>query len=70
MKSELDVRGLSCPQPVFEVRKQMISMKSGEIEVRVDSATARDNIARLAGHEGWNMSVQSCGDEFVLTLSK
>ncbi len=70
MKSELDVRGLSCPQPVFEVRKRMGTMKSGELDIRVDSATARDNITRLAGHEGWNVSVQAYGDEFVLTLSK
>jgi len=70
MEENLDVRGLSCPQPVFETRKKMQALGKGLFEVLCDSATSRDNIRRLADHEGWNVSVTEKNDEFVITLEK
>jgi tRNA 2-thiouridine synthesizing protein A len=70
MTDILDVRGLSCPQPVFETRKKMQSLTRGSFIVKADSPTARDNIIRLAGHEGWKESIEFDNGEFRITLTK
>ncbi len=70
MAEYLDVRGLSCPQPVFETKKVMDSLGSGTIRVRVDSATARDNITRLAEKKGWKIELLQTADEYELTLTR
>ncbi len=70
MTGILDLKGLSCPIPVFETRKKMQSLMKGCIIVLTDSPTARDNIIRLAGHEGWKESVEIENGEFKITLNK
>ncbi len=70
MAEKLDMRGLSCPQPVFETKKKIEAMGSGTLEVLVDSGTARDNVTRLAENKGWAVSLKEQEGEFVLTLSK
>lgn len=70
MADKLDMRGLSCPQPVFETKKKIEAMGSGTLEVLVDSGTARDNVTRLAENKGWVVSLKEQEGEFVLTLSK
>jgi tRNA 2-thiouridine synthesizing protein A len=70
MTEKIDVRGLSCPQPVIEAQKKMAQMAGGILEVHVDSGTARDNISRMAKKKGWSVAVNDAPDGFVLTLSK
>lgn len=66
----IDVRGLSCPQPVFETKKKIEEMNSGSFEVIADSGTARDNIKRLANTQGWSFSVEETEGEFIIMLKK
>ncbi|MCU0844205.1 MAG: sulfurtransferase TusA family protein [Spirochaetes bacterium] len=70
MAEKLDMRGLSCPQPVFDTKKKIEAMGSGTLEVLVDSGTSRDNVTRLAENKGWSVSVKEQDGEFLLTLSK
>lgn len=70
MNEQVDVKGLSCPQPVVQTRKKMLDMKRGILEILVDTGTSRDNITRLAEKEGWRVEVEEKGDEYVLILSK
>jgi TusA-related sulfurtransferase len=49
--SQIDARGLSCPQPVLLAKKGIEKNPSG-IQVLVDNTTARDNISRFAGNSG------------------
>jgi TusA-related sulfurtransferase len=70
MAEILDMRGLSCPQPVFDTKKKIEAMGSGTLEVLVDSGTSRDNVTRLAENKGWSVSVKEQDGEFLLTLSK
>ena len=70
MTERVDARGLSCPQPVVLTRNKMKEMGKGTFAVIVDTGTSRDNITRLATHEGWNIEVKEDGDEFILTLNK
>lgn len=70
MIDRVDARGLSCPQPVVLTIKKMKELGGGRFEVIVDTGTSRDNIARLAKNEGWNIEVKAEGDEFLLILTK
>ena len=70
MADVVDARGLSCPQPVVLTRNKMKEMGKGIFEVVVETGTSRDNISRLAQHEGWLIQVKEEGGEFRLILSK
>ncbi len=43
----LDLRGLSCPQPVFETKKAIENPGFGSITILIDSKTSLENITRL-----------------------
>ncbi len=47
MANTLDVRGLSCPEPVLRTLEALKSLNSGEIlEVLVDTNVAKENVSR------------------------
>lgn len=68
MTKQIDVRGLSCPQPVILARK---AIQTGDypIEVLVDSVASRDNIRRMAEGNRCRVQVETLQDEFVLTIN-
>jgi len=70
MAEKIDARGLSCPQPVVITKNRMDKIGSGVIEVTVDTATARDNISRLAENQGWRVNIKESEEDYLLTLSK
>ena len=70
MVEQIDARGLSCPQPVVITKKKMDELGKGMIEVMVDTATACDNITRLAENQGWQVEIKEAGDEYLLSISK
>ena len=53
MPEHIDARGLSCPQPVVLTSTTMNQIGKGTIEVLVDTATARENVERMATNQGW-----------------
>lgn len=69
MSSILDVRGLSCPQPVIQVQKA-IQQAVFPIEVLVDSIASKENVRRLAEREGCKVTIDQQGDEYTLVLRK
>jgi tRNA 2-thiouridine synthesizing protein A len=69
MKTEVDARGLSCPQPVI-LAKKAINDGKFPIEVIVDTVTARENVRRMAENSGCKIQVEETGDEFKLILNK
>jgi tRNA 2-thiouridine synthesizing protein A len=58
----VDARGLSCPQPVLETRAALAKASSGQVEVLVDTVTARENVGRFARSQGWNCHSEEEGD--------
>lgn len=69
MTTTVDARGLSCPQPVILTRNAVQGAKF-PIEVLVDSATARENVRRMAERAGLKVKVEPVGDEFKLTITR
>lgn len=49
---ELDVRGLTCPEPVLRTRKALDSIDCGSVSVLTDDAACRDNVIRFAQNAG------------------
>ncbi|MBF0406866.1 MAG: sulfurtransferase TusA family protein [Candidatus Riflebacteria bacterium] len=69
MPELIDARGLSCPQPVLITLKKIREMKTGEIEVIVDSEAAVENVSRMSNKEGWKVEMlDSSDDTFKLLL--
>lgn len=67
MAHEIDVRGLSCPQPVMQVRNA-IKKNDFPIVVLSDTVAACDNMRRVVEVEGLRATVEESGDEFKLTI--
>jgi len=66
----IDTRGLSCPTPVIMVQKAIKAGAPERIEVLCDAKVAVENITRLAGTMGYQVSVETQADEFTMTLTK
>lgn len=67
----VDATGLSCPQPVILTRRAIAGRTSGVVEVLVDTAPQRDNVARVAKREGWTVTVEGTTDgAFHIVLHK
>lgn len=48
MKIEVDARGLSCPMPVINTKKELDKIESGLVITTVDNIIAKENILKLA----------------------
>ncbi len=62
----LDVRGLSCPEPVLKVKSALNTEK--ELNVLADEVHTVRNIIRFAETEGKTVSVQKAGSEFEILI--
>jgi selenium metabolism protein YedF len=65
----LDCRGQQCPQPVVQVRHQMLVSPEAPLRVMVSDAAARDNVARLAASRGYRIDVSAQAGGFQLDLA-
>ena len=60
----VDARGLACPQPVILTRKALAEGGFELLEVIVDNASSKENVARFATHAGCNVeSIDESGAE-------
>lgn len=48
MRIELDARGLACPKPVINTKKELDSIDQGVVVVTVDNEMAKENVLKLA----------------------
>ena len=67
----VDAGGLSCPQPVLMTLDKIKEIKKGEIIVKVDTDTSKENVSRAAKSQGWEVAdVQENEGGYQLTLKK
>ncbi|MCL5058578.1 MAG: sulfurtransferase-like selenium metabolism protein YedF [Actinobacteria bacterium] len=69
-KTNIDCRGLSCPQPVLQVKKALDSITVGTITAIVDNDTARENVSTFARNAGYSAEVEKEGSNFKITIVK
>lgn len=67
---ELDVRGLSCPEPVLNL-KPLLDEEVPEVRVLCSCGASSDNIMRLATQKGYVIQSSSKnGENLELILNK
>jgi TusA-related sulfurtransferase len=71
MSREVDARGLSCPQPVIITMEAIEGLAGGEVIIRVDTDTSKENVTRAATSKGWRVTeVQPDGSGYRITIAK
>ena len=69
--TQIDAKGLDCPQPVVLTKQALEGFNHGEVTVLVDNDTARDNIMRFAEGQGCTVTVIDKGENiFELMIKK
>ncbi len=68
MKTTIDARTLTCPQPVVLTAKAL--MTATEVTTIVDNRVAVENVSRLARAKGFQVAVDERPDGFFVTLSR
>lgn len=67
----VNAEGLSCPQPVLMTISKIKEIKKGEIIVKVDTNTSKENVSRAAESQGWEVAdIQEDETGYQLTLRK
>ena len=67
----VDAGGLSCPQPVLMTLDKIKEIQKGEIIVKVDTDTSKENVSRAAQSQGWEIAdVQEDEGGYQLTIKK
>jgi len=67
----IDVRGLSCPQPVMNTLEALDRAGSGTFKILVDTDTSKENVIRSIASRGWSVErVQSDGSEYGIVIVK
>ncbi len=67
----VDAGGLSCPQPVLMTLNKIKEIKKGEILIKVDTDTSKENVSRAAKSQGWKIAdVQENEGGYQLTIKK
>ena len=64
MDQTINCKGMACPLPVVNAKKAMESFsEDGFLTVQVDNETAVQNLTRLAGHKGFDVSSLQNGEK-------
>jgi TusA-related sulfurtransferase len=67
----MDAGGLSCPQPVLMTLDKIKEMGKGEIIIKVDTDTSKENVSRAAQSQGWDVvDIQENETGYTLTIKK
>jgi len=67
----VDAEGLSCPQPVLMTLEKIREIKKGEIIIKVDTNTSKENVSRAAQSQGWKIAaIQEKEAGYQLTINK
>jgi len=71
MSTILDARGLSCPQPVLMILKEIDNLTKGEIEILVDTETSKENVSRAAESRKWRVEeILQEGEGYRMKIKK
>ncbi|PIP38917.1 MAG: preprotein translocase subunit TatB [Desulfobacterales bacterium CG23_combo_of_CG06-09_8_20_14_all_51_8] len=71
MKTTVDARGLSCPQPVLMTLDEIKKNTADEILVLVDTDASKENVSRAAQSRGWQVArITEEDDTYRLELKK
>jgi len=71
MGKVVDAMGLSCPQPVILTLDTIKNLDKGEVEIIVDTDTAKENVTRAVKSKGWQVKeIKEEGEAYRITAIK
>lgn len=70
MKKQVDLRGLSCPEPVLRTKKIIDDQTVSSVEALVDSEVNVQNLERLARSQNLHVKNESLGDHFRVSIDR
>lgn len=65
MRIELDARGLACPKPVINTKKELDKIEQGIVATIVDNEIAKENILKLAKSMNYEAEVIKSDSEII-----
>lgn len=66
---EVNLYGMSCPEPVLRTQNELKGMKKGEkLKVLVDSEAAKENVTRLVLSRKHKITVNKEADGYTLEI--
>lgn len=65
MRIELDVRGLACPKPVINTKKELDKIEQGIVIATVDNEIAKENILKLAKSMNYEAKVTKSEEDLI-----
>ncbi|MCX7970349.1 MAG: sulfurtransferase-like selenium metabolism protein YedF [Negativicutes bacterium] len=68
--TEVDARGLPCPQPVFAAKRALESLLAGAVVIRVDNEVAKENILKFARANNFTTEVTATDGDYAITVFK
>lgn len=68
MATEIDARGLSCPQPVLMFVNAQKKDPQGDFDILVDTDVSRENVTRAAENRGFSVKLEDAGNGEVRLL--
>lgn len=68
--SNIDARGLQCPQPVILTKKALEEITSGELVTIVDNETAKENVSRFAANMNYPYEVEKKQGCYYIKIKK
>ncbi|MDR7868778.1 MAG: sulfurtransferase-like selenium metabolism protein YedF [Sporomusaceae bacterium] len=70
MSTEIDARGLACPQPLIATKKALDVIADGVVITLVDNAAAKENVVKFAAANGCGVSVEEQGGNYRICITK
>jgi selenium metabolism protein YedF len=70
MSTDIDARGLSCPQPVIATKKALDAIADGIVTTLVDNLAAKENVVKFAVANGCGVSVEEQGGHYRIRITK
>lgn len=70
MSTEVDARGLACPQPVIATKKALDAIAAGVVITMVDNQAARENVMKFAAASGFGVSVEEACGHYRIRITK
>lgn len=70
MSTEIDARGLSCPQPVIATKKALEAIEEGVVTTIVDNAAAKENVTKFATASGCGVCCEQAGGDYYVRITK
>ncbi|HSQ88227.1 sulfurtransferase TusA family protein [Romboutsia sp.] len=67
--SKIDVRGMSCPQPVL-MTKNAIQSNPESVQIIADDNTAVNNISRFLEYEGYKYEIKEMDEDYIISAKK